>query len=303
MVYRTVRFSDYSVVFHNDVELIMPNFPSPLDPMEVGTDYNLTGQELLVSLCNLFQEMNKPKNHIDTRRRIIQWCRENVHPYDIDFLYELATSLDPGTVASWQLQEEARFEPEDFIHDLGNLATAYSYGFALSQLRHLGNTKPARELFYEGRLRDGLPFFEQYRSIESDSEYVMAVTADYKEHLIILIDLFPDFRMRLKLDDKTGKIMYGADVKSVFDIAWYSFSRMVADVAPPEDEDLNYMMDSQGKIMSCLCCGKFFVRHSSRQLYCKDSNCQAERNRKNRRATYARQKAEKVQGEAEKAKK
>jgi hypothetical protein len=103
--------------------------------------------------------------------------------------------------------------------------------------------------------------------------------------------VFPDFRMRLKLDKKTGKVMYGADIQSVFDICWYTFSRMVADVAPPADEDLNYF-ESQGSILSCLACGKYFVRHSSRQLYCNNWDCQAERNRRNRRASYARKKAE-----------
>jgi hypothetical protein len=68
---------------------------------------------------------------------------------------------------------------------------------------------------------------------------------------------------------------------------------MVADVAPPVDEDLNYF-ESQGSILSCLACGKYFVRHSSRQLYCNNWDCQAERNRKNRRASYARKKAVEV---------
>ena len=76
--------------------------------------------------------------------------------------------------------------------------------------------------------------------------------------------MFPDFRMRLKLDKKTGKVMFGADVQSVFDIAWYTFSRIVADVAPPVDEDLDYF-ESQGSILSYLACGKYFVRRSSRQ--------------------------------------
>jgi hypothetical protein len=105
--------------------------------------------------------------------------------------------------------------------------------------------------------------------------------------------MFPDFRIRLKLDKKTKKVMYGADIQSVFDICWYTFSRMVADVAPPVDEDLNYF-ESQGSILSCLACGKYFVRHSSRQLYCNCWDCQAERNRRNRRASYARKKAAKV---------
>ena len=38
-----------------------------------------------------------------------------------------------------------------------------------------------------------------------------------------------------------------------------------------------------------------FVRHSSRQLYCNNWDCQAERNRRNRRASYARKKAKEVE--------
>ncbi len=34
-----------------------------------------------------------------------------------------------------------------------------------------------------------------------------------------------------------------------------------------------------------------YLGHSSRQLYCDNQNCQAERNRKNKRASYARKKA------------
>jgi len=104
-----------------------------------------------------------------------------------------------------------------------------------------------------------------------------------------VIDMIPDFRMRLKYDKKTEKVMFGADIQSVFDICWYTFSRMIADVAPPLDEDLNYF-ESQGSVLSCLACGKYFVRHSSRQLYCNSWECQAERNRKNRRASYTRKK-------------
>lgn len=149
---------------------------------------------------------------------------------------------------------------------------------------------PARKLYYEGKYCDGLPFFERYRNIEDDGEYQAAVLKDFREHTECLIDIMPDFRMRLKLDRDSGKVMYGADVTSVFDICWYTLSRIIADVAPPVDQDMDYEF-SQGKILSCLSCGKFFVRHSSRQLYCDNRNCQAERNRKNRRASYARKKA------------
>jgi hypothetical protein len=65
----------------------------------------------------------------------------------------------------------------------------------------------------------------------------------------------------------------------------------------PVDEDLDYF-ESQASILSCLACGKYFVRHSSRQPYCDNPNCQAERNRKNRRASYARKKAAEAENKA-----
>ena len=82
----------------------------------------------------------------------------------------------------------------------------------------------------------------------------------------------------------------GADIQSVFDIAWYSFARMISDVAPSADTDPNYMC-SQGMILTCMACGCYFVRHSSRQLYCDNPNCQAERNNRKVRAYYKRKKA------------
>ena len=104
-----------------------------------------------------------------------------------------------------------------------------------------------------------------------------------------LLDLFPDFRMRLKFNPRYGKVEYGADVHSVFDICWYTFARMIADTAPPVDYGAEDMF-AQGSVLSCMACGSYFVRRSSRQRYCQRPECQAERNRKNRRASYARHK-------------
>lgn len=137
---------------------------------------------------------------------------------------------------------------------------------------------------------DSLAFLERYRKYENDNEYLEQLIAEYDDRVVQMIDIFQDFRMRLKSDKKTGKVMFGAEVQSVFDICWYTFSRMVADVAPPVDQDLDYF-ESQGPILSCLACGKYFVRHSSRQLYCDSWDCQTERNRKNRRSSYAWKKA------------
>jgi len=89
-----------------------------------------------------------------------------------------------------------------------------------------------------------------------------------------VLDMFLDIRWRLKENKKFGKIELGADVQSVFDIAWYTFARLVANVAPPIDEDMDYF-HSQGSVLTCMACGRYFVCHSSRQWYCDSPNCQA----------------------------
>jgi hypothetical protein len=150
--------------------------------------------------------------------------------------------------------------------------TVFELYFALNEIKKNHNPKFARALYYEGRICDSLAFLERYREYENDKEYVQHVLADYPERIVQLLEMFPDFKLRLKVDSKTGKIIYGADVQSVFDISWYAFSRMVADVAPLADPDMRFE-DYHGTVLSCLCCGNFFVRHSSRQLYCDNPNC------------------------------
>lgn len=293
MVYKAVHFPEYITETNNDGQVLKPLFSAAIPP-EGGTDYSLTGQELLVSLCNLYSRLNNPDSTESISDAVWDWCKNNIHPYDIDGLCEM---LGCGKFAHItyrdMIQNEATFSIERFIKDLCDLGMVFELYFALQIARFDHNSEYAKNLYYEGRICDSLAFLEKYRKYETDDKYLEHINADYNDRMVQMIDMFPDFRMRLKLNKKTGKVMYGADVQSVFDICWYTFSRMVADVAPPIDLDLRYE-ESQGAILSCLCCGEFFVRHSSRQLYCNSWDCQAERNRKNRRASYARKRAEEL---------
>ena len=290
MVYRAVRFPEYLPDYDDDGEIIKPLFTGGHAPVS-GTDYSLTGQDLLVSLCNLYGKLNNPGSTESISDAVWDWCRNNIHPYDIDSLCEILESEKFAHITYRDIiEKDATFSIKRFIKDLCDLGTVFELYYILDNLKYEGNVNDARNLYYEGRLRDSLAFLERYSKYEDDKEYRDHVLEDYNDLIFKVIDMFPDFRMRLKLDKKTGKVMFGADVQSVFDICWYTFSRIVADVAPPVDEDLDYF-ESQGSILSCLACGKYFVRRSSRQLYCNSWDCQAERNRRNRRASYARKKA------------
>ena len=290
MVYRAVRFPEYIPDYDDDGEIIKPLFTGSHAPVS-GTDYSLTGQDLLVSLCNLYGKLNNPDSTESISDAIWDWCRKNIHPYDIDSLCEILESEKNAHITYRDIiEKDATFSIKRFIQDLCDLGMVFELYFALYRLKYYGNVDYARNLYYEGRLCDSLAFLERYRQYEDEEEYKAYILEEYNDLMFKVIDMFPDFRMRLKLDREKSKIMYGADIKSVFDICWYTFSRMVADVAPPVDDDLNYF-ESQGSILSCLACGKYFVRRSSRQLYCDSWDCQAERNRRNRRASYARKKA------------
>lgn len=290
VVYRSVRFSGYHYYFDGEHNVMMPEFPSPFGPVTVGTDYNLTGQQLLSSLRNLFMRLNVRGNHLNINEEVMNWCITNIHPYDIDELCEDADDLQPGTLLSTILQQTGTFFVDDFIKDLQPLVNTFEFASALASIKNEGDPQYARKLYYEGRFCDGLPFFESYQHIQDDAEFVAAVRKDMQTFVDYLLGLFPNFEMRLKVDKQTGKIAYAADVKSVFDIAWYTLGRMVADVAPPVDQDLDHMF-RQGKILYCTICGNTFVRTSSRQKYCDNPDCKAEVNRRNRRNSYYRKKA------------
>lgn len=292
MVYRAVRFPEYVPEYDEARKkmTIVPLFTAGFFP-EAGTDFSITGQALLADLINLYTAVNDPEGTNAVSDLVWMWCRKHPHPYDIDYLCSL---VQTGSIMDLTLHDELRrvgpFDVDDFVRDLCKLGVVFEYYDALQKVMFEHNAAAGRSLYYEGRFRDSLPFLERYRPIQEDADYLRSVSEDYDELIFHLIDLFPDFRLRLKQDQKTHKIELVADIDSVFDIAWYTFARLVATVAPPVDTDLRYEY-SQGSILTCMACGEYFVRHSSRQRYCDSPDCQAERNKRKSRAYYQRKKA------------
>lgn len=95
-----------------------------------------------------------------------------------------------------------------------------------------------------------------------------------------LMEMIPDFRMRLKVDPKTDKVVFAADVHSVFDIAWYTLARYMVDVQLT-DEGTNERRYSEAKVCVCKCCGKAFIRPAkqNRRQYCGEPDCDRKRTR------------------------
>ena len=95
-----------------------------------------------------------------------------------------------------------------------------------------------------------------------------------------LMEMIPDFCMRLKVDPKTDKVVFAADVHSVFDIAWYTLARYMVDVQL-SDEGTVEQIHRDGKVCVCKCCGKAFVRPAkqNRRQYCGEPDCERKRTR------------------------
>ncbi len=104
-----------------------------------------------------------------------------------------------------------------------------------------------------------------------------------------LIDIIPDFRIRLKVNPKNGQVVFAADVHSVFDIAWYTLARMIVDFGPPEEGGTG-VDTSEGTLVTCLHCGEAFIRRSNRQQYCNKKECKRAQNALRQRKYRERQK-------------
>ena len=293
MIYKAVRFPEYYWEFDHEIkeDVIVPVFSFTKRPT-AGTDYSLTGLELLANLCNLYRKINNPDSTANITELVWDWCRNNIHPYYIDDLCDIIEDADfknPNTYD--RLKGDASFLVSRFVHDLSSLGTAFEYYDVLKKVYFEHDASAGRKLYYEGRVCESIPLLEKYKEYTDDDEYVKQISAKYDVLTEDLIALFPAVKMNLKQNKRTKKIEMGAEVHSVFDIAWYSFARMVATVAPPADADPDYVF-SQGSVLTCMGCGEYFVRHSSRQRYCDNPNCQAERNNRKARAYYMRKKAD-----------
>lgn len=85
------------------------------------------------------------------------------------------------------------FSIKRFIKDLCDLGTVFELYFALGRAKYHHEAKYARNLYYEGRICDGLIFLERYRKYENDEEYIEHIMADYDDRIMQLIDMFPTF--------------------------------------------------------------------------------------------------------------
>ena len=124
------------------------------------------------------------------------------------------------------------------------------------------------------------------------------VPFDYYEELQQkMVDMMPDFRVRLKVNPKTRKMVFAADVHSVFDICWYTLARKMSEDVAPEDKGTSADKKEKpaGVVMSCPFCGEAFVRRSNRSVICGKPECEKARKAMNQRNSRRKRKIQSQQ--------
>ena len=322
LIYHLFRFKEYELDYtSSDVLIARPYCQKGYEP-ELYTKESPTGAELTASIFNLAKRIDDFSEKKSYTELIIEWCKQYGHPYEIDSLHAYLT--DP----QYKLEDDGRFVEkdgifsiEDFMHDLERFYQAMRMHFAFEQMC-LGYDEAALELHEDGRHFAGVPFFEQYKydpddepeidfssaggdllkemelasEATKDSDYTgdfKRTPFDYYEELQeIIADMIPDFRIRLKIDPRTRRMVFAADIHSVFDICWYTLARKLSEDVAPEDKGLqvNKNTKKDGVVMSCPYCGEAFIRRWNRSVTCGKIECDRARQRKNKQNSRKKQK-------------
>lgn len=331
LIYHHVCFHDYKLVEdRNGVVLLYPTVNKKYPPT-IKSEGGMTGKEILTSLCNLAKRVNDYHEKTSFVELIINWCKENMHPYRIDYIYNALhdKDFDINGIEGEQLARDAAFSVNDFIDDMGNIYSAARLYIAMDALCVLNNEE-AYNMYEEGKFFDTLPVFERFKHDLSTPDIdVSSANGDllaemqlynkyreehpdttpegefaeepydyYEEISDRLVECIPDFRLRLKRNPLTNQYTFSADVDSVFDIAWYTLARMLSE-EPPLEEKGKPEKRREGIMICCHNCGEFFTRNSKHQRYCSKPECQNARNAKNQRDHRRRVAAEKAKSKKE----
>ena len=158
LIYHPFRFKKYELDIDKSDDYCATPFCRPgYEPIFPKEDF-LSGQGLLTSLCNLAMQINSFDNKIPYTQLIMEWCTNNMHPYNIDFIYsELNESFDINSFDAEMVEKDGTFEINNFLDDLGKLYNAVMFYVALEGVC-IADDKAAYDLSKEGKYFEGQSF-------------------------------------------------------------------------------------------------------------------------------------------------
>ena len=333
LVYHVFRFKDYRVDFNVNGEPIAIPIVDKENGLEFFDKKHPTSADIFINLCNLALEIDDLAETRSCAEIIVSWCKENVHPYFIDEIYDEIhdTGFDLETDA-YLMEKDGTFSIKQFMTELEKLYNTVRFYMAIEGIKKNDNKK-ALALHSEGRYFTGFPFFEKYKigvyledaaidvsSAKGDLIKEMQIENKYidehpEDEIIVvaendfesfpqahieeledqLLDCFPDFTLRLKKTNRKKRIRFAVDIHSIFDVAWCTFARYLAEEPIREKEQTTGKQRSYDMALANCChCGQYMYRRNNRQEYCFRPECQKARNANNQKMFRERKRREKA---------
>ena len=265
----TAKFTKYEVDHRSDGTYICALLEEGKLP-EWQEGYGLDGQKLLLSLCNLYLEIENT-DEWEACHHIISWCKANAFPYCSEGLkvheYDWELLQDSERWELWvNILNGYEFTLERITADLKRLYED------MEILLHFYNVKNDLE---SSRALPQNKRVQEYADISSLTEMQLLYRLDN------FLSELPKFPLELTLDD-VGEMKILPGFTSVFDAAYYALARFVATQPEvPTKED-----GGKPPLGICESCGKIFFKNGNRQKYCDDPECKKERNRRKSRTAY-----------------
>lgn len=274
----TTTFKEYEAE-EKDGDIILTAVLSKGDVPKLNRGYGIDGQQLWISLCNLYEDI-KGMDTYEMVKPITKWCCEHVHPYYLEYA-EIPEY-------KWDIESDAAYW--DFLTNvLGD------YEISVNRMK-----KDLEQLYRDTHLiimfkkaLENLNIKEELKQITWTGNYTDFDRLSPHEQLHKIHDFlstFPKFPMQLTLDEN-GEFKVTPGFTSVFEAAYFSLSQYVS---LPGDYPFDY--GSRIGIGICACCGKMFIKNGNRQKYCDEDECKKERNRRKSKTAY-RRKVQAIQDE------
>lgn len=288
--YHNVFFKNYYIKDDDGTLLIAPQLD--IDFVKVDTPTARNARELLIDLLNLYKKITTlPPAQANSA--IVGWCNHNIHPYNIEKINALFHDNDDFIDAQY-LVDMATFPLDKFKKDLISLATHFNFYYALD-MAHLDNPSEALNLYKKHDTWSEYSYFEKYKKkafqeAGGDEKEALALFKKYvkdddAEFQKILVNRFHTFKMSLIIDPKTKRPAHHIAIDSIFDVAWFAFSKLITEDASYvnlQDEnyfddfsDDEYVNESQ-PVTRCPICGDY-IKKIKNKKYCNKPECQKRR--------------------------
>ena len=288
--YHNVFFKNYCLIDEGGSQIITPSLEIGFVKVDVPEARN--ARDILIDLLNLYNKITTlPPSQANSA--IIDWCNRSVHPYNIEKINMLFQESNEEVYAQ-DLVEMAKFPIDTFKKDLISLGAHFNFYYALEMARWK-NPNEAMNLYKKYDGWSEYSYFEKSKkkAIQESgndekkalillNQYIIRDEAEYQQ---ILVKKFHTFKMSLIIDPKTKKPVHHIAIDSIFDIAWFAFSKLITEDASYvslQDEnyyddfsDDEYVNESQ-PVTRCPICGDY-IKKIKNKKYCNKPECQKRR--------------------------